>query len=161
MESTALYTLAVYDRATEDRLSAMRRALFDAGFIGRETGGIPYHITLSSFPLDREAELTQRLARAAARVPAFELPLSSLGLFGMNVLFIAPAVNRPLLDLRDELGEEAGWTAHTTMLIDDAETIQAALPLLAGLFKPFVARVEAVRLYEFWPSRLIAEERLR
>jgi hypothetical protein len=60
----------------------------------------------------------------------------------------------------DDYADGFGWTAHTTMLIDDHETIKKALPYVADNFKSFNGRIESISLYEFWPTRFILEEKL-
>jgi hypothetical protein len=71
-------------------------------------------------------------------------------------------VNYELLDLhkafvRGCIDDSLEWTAHTTILIDEAQNIQRALPLVVQSFKPLKARVESVSLYEFFPTRFIAK----
>ena len=57
MEDKKLYILAGYDDATEEQLAGLQKKLYEAGFVGKETKNIPMHITLGSFPTDREEEL--------------------------------------------------------------------------------------------------------
>jgi 2'-5' RNA ligase len=95
---------------------------------------------------------------------SFDIRLSNIGLFGLDVLFIAPSVNHQLLDLQqcfnNDYADGFGWTAHTTMLIDDKEIIQKALPYVANKFRSFTGRIESISLYEFWPTRFILEKKL-
>lgn len=67
MEDKKLYILAGYDDATEEQLAGLQKKLYEAGFVGKETKNIPMHITLGSFPTDREEELKADLQRIAAK----------------------------------------------------------------------------------------------
>jgi hypothetical protein len=88
--------------------------------------------------------------------------LSHIGLFGLEVLFIVPDMNFELLTFKQKFFPHCGngaynWTAHATLLIDEPEKISKALPILAKNFKPFIARIESIGLYEFFPMRFIKE----
>lgn len=80
------------------------------------------------------------------------------------VLFIAPSVNNELFYLQQCFNlnrlDQLSWVAHTTMLIDEPEQVQKAIPILAKSFNSFIARIERISLYEFFPARFIAEEKL-
>ena len=154
--SKALYILAGYDDATEEYLSGIQNKLYDAGFVGGQTKNIPMHITMGSFPTDKEEELVETLKKMAQEVEGFDITFNHIGMFvGGNVLFIAPDTNRKLLDLKETFGDSYNWAAHTTMLIDSADVIQKALPVVIDNFKAFAGRVEKLHLYEFFPTRHI------
>jgi 2'-5' RNA ligase len=167
LEEKRVYVLAQYDPDTQRRLNDLYQVLINHGFIGTQTKGIPYHITLGTFGVEDEAEVVMRAQAAAGAADAFTLRLAYLGLFGLNVLFVAPAVKRELLDLRNAVapgGEsEDGfpWVAHTTLLMDEPEAVQRAVPVAAKHFTPFRATVESVGVYEFFPERRIGEYPLR
>ena len=81
-------------------------------------------------------------------------------------MFLAPDVNYELLELHknfdiNRIKSSEGWTAHVTILIDEDNNIQKALPLVAQNFQQLNARVECVSLYEFFPTRFIAEYNLK
>jgi len=154
-----IYAIAEFDGDTQQRLSALYLQLVNAGFTGTQTKGIPYHITLGTFDTADEALVVRRAQAAARAVPAFSLRLAYLGLFGLDVLFIAPAVGHALLDLRQALvpcrdsADEHPWVAHTTLLMDRPETVHGAIPVAARHFVPFRAMVERIGVYEFFPER--------
>ncbi|MBQ9959004.1 MAG: 2'-5' RNA ligase, partial [Oscillospiraceae bacterium] len=56
---------------------------------------------------------------------------------------------------------ETSWTAHTTLLIDERATVLSALPIIAEKFKPFLATMTSLHLYEFWPTRHILSVQLQ
>lgn len=157
-----MYVLAGYDEETETRLSTLRQRLVDKGYIGTQTPDIPHHITLGSFDVSMEDELKASLPRVCRSTDSFRVSFSHLGIFGgSRVLFVAPDANPRLLKLKEEFGDSFQWTAHTTMLIDEPDTIFRALPIIAREFTPFCGYVDSLYLFEFFPKRFISRERLR
>lgn len=156
MADKALYVLAGFDDESEKRLSDLQNKLYKCGFTGTQTKNIPMHITLGSFPTDKEAELTEQLERLAKETESFEIVFSHVGLFaGSKIMFIAPNTGEKLLALKKNFGESPAWTSHTTMLIDEPEVIAEALPVIMKEFASFGGRVTTLHLYEFFPTRHI------
>jgi 2'-5' RNA ligase len=164
MKDKFLCVMAQYDRETELKLKEIQKLLLDNGFVGKQTPNLPYHITLGSFDTSQEELLKEKLEMVSQQFHSFDIKLSNIGLFGLDVLFIAPSVNHQLLTLQqcfnNDYADGFGWTAHTTMLIDDKEIIQKALPYVANKFRSFTGRIESISLYEFWPTRFILEKKL-
>jgi 2'-5' RNA ligase len=164
MKDKFLCVMAQYDKETELKLKEIQKVLSDNGFIGKQTHNLPNHITLGSFDISQEEMLKEKIREISTKIHSFDIKLNNIGLFGLDVLFIAPSVNHELLNLQqhfnNDFADGFGWTAHTTMLIDDNETIQRALPYVANNFKGFTGKIESISLYEFWPTRFILEERL-
>ncbi|MDP4090180.1 MAG: 2'-5' RNA ligase family protein [Bacillota bacterium] len=161
-----LCLVATFDKATSEQMERIDCIIKESGIIGRQTPDIPHHITLAYFDTSREEEVKQLLQEVCSKTKSFDLSFNHIGLFGLKVMFLAPDVNHELLELHEKLDIEGsndskGWTAHATILIDEAENIQRALPLVAENFQQLNARVEAVSLYEFFPTRFISEYRLR
>lgn len=165
MKDKFLCVMAQYDKETNLKLKAIEKILIDNSFEGKQTPNLPHHITLGSFDLSREEELREKLSWVSENFKGFDIKLNNIGLFGLDVLFIAPAVNQELLNLRQHFNNDYadgfGWTAHTTILMDEPQTIQKALPYVAENFKSFTGRIEAISLYEFWPTRFILEKKLQ
>ena len=161
MSEKSLYVLAGYDEETEERLSSVQDLLYSRGFAGTQTKNIPQHITLGSFPVEEEAALTGLLPGIAAGTRKFDVTFNHVGIFGGGkVLFIAPDTCRELLDLKERFGSGAGWTPHTTMLIDDPDIILSALTAVMSAFSPFSGKVTSLHLYEFFPARHIMTVKL-
>lgn len=151
--------LGIYDGATQHRLEEYQRAILDQGFAGRQTMGIPFHVTLGTFGLERREELLEKL-RGLCMEPV-EVFFNHMGMFeGQRVLFLAPDVSRELLDLKEHFSDEKGWTAHTTMLIDERERILRAGEILGERFRRFSGRITGAALYEFFPSKKLGERNL-
>jgi len=164
MKDRFLCVLAQYDNGTERKLNKIQKSLVRAGFVGRQTANLPNHITLGTFELDKEHELVKRIKQVAGNTHKIQTSFNNIGLFGMEVLFIAPSVTHELLDLQKEFNNQfaygKSWAAHTTMLIDNPDVIQKALPVVSDNFTPFSGYIESISLYEFWPTRFILEEKL-
>ncbi|MDN3955972.1 2'-5' RNA ligase family protein [Sporolactobacillus laevolacticus] len=165
MAEKMLYVLAQFDHESQAKFRELQSALVKSGIIGKQTPDIPYHLTLGSFDLNQETELKKRLQMVCEGASSFEVTLSHIGLFGLNVLFLAPNVTHELLDLQSHFAHGSRdafeWTAHATLLLDESNKIQKALPIVAENFKPFRARIDCVSLYEFWPVRHISDCKLK
>ena len=81
MADRNLYVLAGYDDETEQKLSALQQSLFDKGFNGTQTNGIPMHFTLGSYDTSREEELKERLMRVAKTHREARAEFNHIGLF--------------------------------------------------------------------------------
>lgn len=163
MKDKFLCVLAQYDINTEKKLNEILEFLREAGFTGRQTQNLPNHITLGTFEPAMENELKNKIKELAGCTKKIKTSFNNIGLFGMEVLFIAPSVTHELLDLQNKFNNniyDASWAAHTTMLIDNPDVILRALPVAAEKFTPFSGYIESISLYEFWPVRFIIEERL-
>ena len=156
MGDKRLYVLAGYDDATERVLSGWQQNLYDKGYVGTHTKGIPQHITLGSFPTEMEAELVEIVNKIAEETKHFKVTFNHVGIFGgSKVLFVAPDVSHVLLDLKEQFGSSEGWTPHTTMLIDEPEVICEAVKDLMVQFQAMAGEVTTLHVYEFWPTRHI------
>lgn len=167
MDEKHIYAIAQYDEDTQQRLAALYLKLVNKGFTGTQTKGIPYHITLGTFDVEDEALVQSRAQAAAAAMDAFTIRLAYIGLFGLNVLFLAPAVKYELLNLRHAIApcrdsaDEFPWVAHSTLLMDQPDAVHRAVPLVAEHFTPFRATIESIGVYEFYPERKIGVYPLR
>ena len=156
MSNKALYIMAGYDDKTEKYLANIQNKLYENGFIGTHTKNLPQHITLGSFPIDKEDELKNLLQELSKQINPFEITFNHIGIFGgSNVLFVAPDPNYELIELKERFGDNYNWTPHTTMLIDNPDTIFKALPLVMNEFSAFDGKVTSLHLYEFFPTRHI------
>lgn len=163
MTEEFLTLMADLDETSQKRLSEWYGALKEAGFVGTQTPGLPYHISLATFPLERESEIVGLMKKAAAEFPAVPVHISHIGMFaGGRVLFAAPERNAWLDALHDacETDKERVWTPHVTLLIDEPEAVCSALPLFVRSFYPFVGHIVRLHLCAFWPTREIASVEL-
>ena len=164
MEDKFLCVMAQYDEETELKLKEIQKVLLSNGFVGKQTPNLPSHITLGSFDISQEEVIKEKVRLVSEQFHSFDIRLNNIGMFGLDVLFIAPAVNHELLNLQqyfnNDYADGVGFTAHTTLLIDHPEIIQKALPHVADNFRSFNGKIETISLYEFWPTRFILEKKL-
>jgi len=160
MAEQFLTLMADLDEASQRRMGEWYQSLKEAGFTGTQTP-LPYHISLTTFPLEKEQEAVERMKKAASAFSPIPVHISHIGIFpGGKVLFGAPERSAELTALHDacELGlpQPYPWTPHATILIDEPETVCAAVPVLVGSFTPFVGKIIRLHLCAFWPTREIA-----
>ncbi len=165
MAEEFLTLMADLDDASQARMAAWYGALKNEGFTGVQTPGLPYHISLASFPLDREREAAALMKKAGAAFPAIPVHISHIGLFaGGRVLFCAPERSPRLDDLHGacetDPRPDRPWTPHATLLIDEPDAVCAALPTLLKAFYPFEGSIVRLHLCAFWPTREIASVEL-
>ena len=165
MAEEFLTLMADLDEESQARMAGWYAALRETGFRGTQTPGLPYHISLATFPLDGEREAVRLMQKISASFPPIPVHISHIGLFaGGRVLFGAPERNRMLDALHDACEPEPDpsrpWTPHATILIDEPDAVAAALPVLVREFRPFVGTVMRLHLCAFWPTREIASAAL-
>ena len=56
MAEQFLTLMADLDNESQQRMAGWYDALKAAGFIGTQTAGLPFHISMATFPLDQESE---------------------------------------------------------------------------------------------------------
>lgn len=162
MAEEFLTLMADLDDESQQTLSEWYQKLREAGFTGTQTSGLPFHISMGCFSLDKEADVIKEMDELAERFSSIPVHISHIGLFaGGKVLYAAPDMNpADLLALRlaikTETRESFPWTPHCTVMIDEAETIQRALPVLIEHFHPFTSNITKLHLCAFWPTREIA-----
>ncbi len=166
MAEQFLTLMADLDDEAQARLSGWYHSLQEAGFTGVQTPGLPYHISLSTFPPEQEADAAGIARKAAASFVQVPVHFSHIGMFaGGKILFAAPEKDPELTALqeacRSDVPQPFPWTPHTTLLIDEPETVYAALPMIVKSFVPFTARIVRLHLCAFWPTREIGSFELR
>ena len=166
MAEQFLTLMADLDDEAQARMSGWYHSLQEAGFTGVQTPGLPYHISLSTFPMNQEKEAAEIARKAAAEYAPVPVHLSHIGLFaGGKVLFAAPEKDGELAALqaacRSDVPQQYPWTPHATILIDEPETVLAAMPVFLKAFVPFTARITRLHLCAFWPTREIGSFNLK
>ena len=155
MAEEFLTLMAELDDNSQKRMSDWYDSLKNAGFIGTQTANLPYHISLATFPLDKEQEAIELTRKIASEFSPFPVHISHIGIFaGGKVLFGAPE-RTPMLDALHNACSNAPWTPHATILIDEPDAICSALTLFINLFCPFIGHITKLHLCAFWPTREI------
>jgi len=161
MAEQFLTLMADLDDASQEIMSGWYNTLKEAGFTGTQTPGLPYHISLATFPLEREQEVVTLMKKVAGEFAPMAVHISHVGMFaGGKVLFGAPELSPELEALHEACAKNTmqkyPWTPHATLLIDEPETVYAAVPVLMKSFYPFVGKINRLHLCAFWPTREIA-----
>ena len=155
-----LYLVAELDNNSQEQFRNLDTIIRQKGITGSQTKDIPYHITLAEFSIDKEAYLLGLLDTIKEEFFEINISYSSLGLFGLKVLFANPDMNMGLIKLYDfvkehSLNKNSDLSAHTTLLIDEPENIIKILPELSKAFTKITGKLTNVSLYEFFPERFI------
>ena len=155
-----LYLIAELDDESQLVLKEFKKIISENGIIGKQTKDIPYHVTLCSFSPDLEEYLKVLLEEVSQKFKKVNIKCGSLGLFGLNVLFVNPDMNSGLIDLYNYVKEKSfekddDLAAHITLLIDEPENILKILPKIVEKNKGITGRICHVGLYEFFPRRFI------
>ncbi len=161
MAEQIIVMMGIWDDETQKVLSGWYDELRKEGFTGRQTPDLLHHISLSTYTTDKEAEAAGLIRSVAGSFAPVQVSISHLGIFaGGQILFAAPDINSGLKELHDacDLGvaQEFEWTPHTTLLIDDAEVVQRAVPAAVKAFRPLTGTIKSLQLCSFWPTREIA-----
>lgn len=167
MAEQFLTLMADLDEDSQKIMGEWYEHLKENGFIGMQTPGLPYHISLGSFALDREQDVVREMHRLAEKMSSVPVNISHIGIFaGGQVLFCGPDMSSPeLLSIQKEIQIETvdqfSWSPHATILLDETETICKALPILLKDFRPFMGKITRLHLCAFWPTREIAAIELK
>lgn len=166
MEQNKFLTVfAVFDEATQQKLTAFQDSVLSLGQPGTQTMDIPFHVSLGSFKVEAEQELKARVRAACARHSAFAIRLNNVSHFNNRVLFVEPEENARLRRLHGlfdgNFADGFPWHAHATIFCGGEADVIKAKDRLNDIFQPFVAKITEIHLAEFFPTRMIAAERLR
>lgn len=165
MAESFLTLMAEYCDADQEKIAVWYDAVQNAGFEGTQTKGLKHHISLCTFPLEMEEEAIEITKSVAAQFQKIQVDIRHVGVMpGGKVLFAAPDMCDALTNLQQasDQGKHIGFPflPHTTMLIDDADAIGKALPVLMQHFTPISATIDRLHLCAFWPTRHIIEVKL-
>ena len=166
MAEQFLTLMADLDSASQAIMSEWYRNLNIAGFMGTQTPNLPFHISMASFPLEKEQEAVEVTRKVAGEFTQMPIYISHIGVFAPGkVLFGAPERNSKLDLLHNACDiypdQQRPWTPHVTLLIDEPTMICEAIPLVLKSFNPFVAQITRLHLCAFWPTREILSVELR
>ena len=165
MAEQFLTLMADLDDDSQTIMSAWYNNLIQAGFKGTQTPNFPFHISLASFPLEKEQEAVELTKKIAGEFSPIPVHISHIGIFAPGkVLFGGPERNTELDLLHNACDTtpdpQRPWTPHVTMLIDEPATICKALPFFLESFDPFVGLITRLHLCAFWPTREILSIKL-
>ena len=166
MAEQFLTLMADFDDDSQAIMSAWYNSLNHAGFMGTQTPNLPFHISMATFPLEKEREAVELTNKIAGEFSPIPVHISHIGIFAPGkVLFGAPERNAELDLLHNACetnpSQQRPWTPHVTLLIDEPSTICEALSVVLKSFNPFVGRIIRLHLCAFWPTREILSVELK
>ena len=157
-----LTVMAVLDDDTQAIMSAVQGEIINNVADGTQTMGIPFHITLGSYPMDCESEVSRAISDVATVCREFDIAFSGYGDFGNRVLYLKPSIPKELLDLRENFKSDyAGgfdWVPHATVFCGEEHEVIKAKAILDKLEFPIQSKIIAIELGEFFPPRKILRE---
>lgn len=165
MSEEIIVLMADLDDKSQELVCSYYDVLSQNGFNGKQTKGLPYHISIATFSIDKEKDVIKLMNRICDEIFSFSINICNIKTFESgNVLYASLDSSQELLDLRNkitiETKEDYSWVPHITLLIDDSETIKKALPIVQKTFKPFKAKITKLHLCAFWPTREILSTKL-
>jgi len=160
-----LTVMAVLDDDTQSAMSKIQQAIKNKISEGTQTTGIPFHITLGSYPTDMEDELVCAIDKVVSELEEFSIEFAGYNDFGNRVLFLEPNIPCELLTLRKEFecdyAEGFDWVPHATLFCGEEHEIAMAKAILDELDLPKRAKIVAIELGEFFPPRKIVRKEFR
>lgn len=166
MAEEFLCLMAEYCEEDQKKMALWYDALQKAGFRGKQTPNLKFHISIATFPVEREEEAKALMQRMGEEMAPVQASIRHVGVMpGGSVLFAAPDMRENLVALQKATGCDTvgghSWLPHTTMLIDEPEVIGRALTELMKHFAPIPATIDRLDLCAFWPTRHILTVELK
>ncbi|MDE6947506.1 MAG: 2'-5' RNA ligase family protein [Anaeroplasmataceae bacterium] len=160
-----LTVFAVLDTNAQERLTEWQNHIFEAGLVGTQTMGIPFHITLGSFPLDKAKELCDLIEQLSKMVKEFPIEFTEINDFGNKVLFLQPTRNEKLMQLYEKFNSNyadgLSYYPHTTIFCGAEAEVLKAKEILKQDFYPFTCSITEIHLGEFFPTKMILKSKLQ
>lgn len=155
-----LTVMAVLDEPTQNLMTGLQRQIIDLGDPGTQTMGIPFHISLGSFPLEKETEVVQTMREIVGKTNAFPVEFVCTNTFSDCVLFLQPTENKGLRTLHHSFdcayADGFPWTPHATLFCGEEDKVRRAKEAIKDTAFPILAQVTALELGRFFPAQFIA-----
>ena len=153
--------MASLDGQSQIKLHKIQDELTKRGIVGTQTSGIPFHISLGSFPLSEKWRLNEAIKRVADGFVQFEVSLCGLGDFDGKVLFLQPQDNGTINVLHGlfdcNYSDGLPFRPHITLFCGERSQTAEAKRILGELSLPSAVTVTSLLLGEFFPAKLISE----
>lgn len=158
MEMRKFLTIyAVLDQRTQNILGALQKRILKQYPCGTQTMGIPFHITLGSFPLDKKEELLQLMENIKELYKKSPICLLRLNHFNHKVIFIEPSITKELQELHQVFdGDYANgydWHPHVTLYCGAEEEGKEIINQFS--FSKLDSYITGLELGEFFPTKII------
>lgn len=154
-----LTVYAVLDEDTQERLKAIQDDILQMGDAGTQTMGIPFHISLGSFPVEEEETLAKKIDEISLGQKSFAVQLRAVNHFYNRVLFLEPECPQELEKLHfafdGNYADGFPWHPHVTLFRGDIQSVERAMAVVASKFSPFFCQIVGLEMGEFFPTRWI------
>ena len=151
--------MAVFDDETQEKLAGIQSKIIENVGCGTQTMGIPFHLTLGSYPADKEREVVAQIEKIASLAKPFEVLLVEYSNFSDRVLFLEPTRPRELIELRKafecDYANGFDWVPHATLFCDEADNVMKAKSYLPEISEPIRTKIVGIELGEFFPPKKI------
>ncbi len=122
---------AVFDEETQRKLNKIQQEIEAKYPAGSQTRGIPFHISLGSFPVEEKAALIGRIGKWIEELKPFSIELEGLGHFDNQLLYVKPNLNAELEALHQifegNYSDGYPWVPHVTLYSQEKKIIQELL----------------------------------
>ena len=150
-----LTVMAVFDAETQRKLYDIQKYLIDNISQGTQTMGIPFHISLGSYPTDELTNVISEIEMVSKSVSCFDIKLMSYGNFAKKVFFLKPEIPEELLILRKRFESDYAngyeWEPHATLFCGNEDDVTKAMSIAPELDFPILAKIVGIELGEFFP----------
>jgi 2'-5' RNA ligase len=149
--------------------------LADAGITYMARSGARPHVSLGIWDAIDRVAFEAELARFAAETAPLPITLASVGRFSADVVYLAPAVTAPLLDVHADAHrrlarygtapwrhyDPGAWVPHCTLALEvTGQQLETALRIAGRVPLPLQSRLVEVGIVEFRPVRQLASRAL-
>ena len=150
-----LTVMAVFDAVTQEKLAEIQEFLIRNISHGTQTMGIPFHLTLGSYPTGELGSVIERIKQVGATTKPFEIMLKGYSNFGNRVFFLEPEITDDLIRLRKsfecDYANGFDWVPHATLFCGEEHEIIKARDIAPSMEFPVTSRIEGIELGEFFP----------
>ncbi len=150
-----LTVMAVFDPQTQLKLGEIQRCIIDNVSSGTQTMGIPFHLTLGSYPVDELDRVVATIKTVAESTERFDIKLLGYGRFADKVFFLEPEIPQELLRLRSSFERDYAngfeWVPHATLFCGNGDEVERAIEVAPKLDLPLEAKIVGIELGEFFP----------
>ena len=154
-----LTVMAVFDDKTQKALAKMQADIIEKVSEGTQTMGIPFHLTLGSYPTDSVDAVVEKIKSVSVVSKSFDVQLVAYKTFSDRVLFLEPTVPEDLISLRKSFEYDYAngfeWVPHATIFCGNEDEVRRARALLPEFSEPISAKIVGIELGEFFPARKI------
>ena len=154
-----LTVMAVFDDETQAKLANIQFKIIENVGDGTQAMGIPFHLTLGSYPVDMQDRLVDKIKQIASGMAEFDVDLVGYDTFSDKVLFVKPTKPKELVDLRKsfecDYANGFDWVPHATLFCGESDDVIRAKEFLPKISEPIHTKIVGIELGEFFPPKKI------